>query len=591
MNKKYDDEFFDELDKTTDLLKAFKPHVSTTDSLNELDDISDLYSSFSKKTVEQNRYETVKKEEPKYETVKQEPKKYENIKQEPKSFEYIDKKDYNTVDNKASKLNTKQASKIENIEKQKAKINKKKTQDKTDINEIIDKISVTVEETKNKQKTAKIKKEKKEKKKHESEKVKFSPFELAFCAFSVLFIIGCFAVYGSRFMKYYRVYNPKSQSGKSLQLLTTAVAKNSPLVYENDGLYMVNGEYVFKGKNVNNYLRFSNFTWRIIKTNSDGTIDIVLDDYINTLSWANRNKTYLESDIHKYLNEYFINYLDKSYLTQTVICKDEVNDLKSFSCESKNTENYVRLLSVSDFLNSKTTTTYISDEKSTLWLNTVSSDKVWHINGINLSLAQPTRLLGIKPVVRLKSGIALVSGSGTVDDPFMISEESNKISVGDYVKIRTDTYIVYDINDNKLNLVLNKSLPLKQRFGATFEPTNNTSLAFILNTTLYNSIAYRDILLDKEWNVGAYNTTYEDITSKKVVAKIGLYDLRDLKFNNKLQDYYLINSFNSKPFLYGAETVTVNPNMVQNVRPAICISNRAILSGEGTEDNPYVLEA
>lgn len=144
-----------------------------------------------------------------------------------------------------------------------------------------------------------------------------------------MFILGCMFIYGSRFVKYYRIYNPKSENGKTLSLLSTSLAQNSSLVYEGDGLYMVNGEYTYKGLDVNNYVMFSNMKWRIIKTNQDGTIDLILDDYINVLKWANRPKAYIESDIHKYLNDYFIKYLNKDYLTEVSICKDEVDDLKS----------------------------------------------------------------------------------------------------------------------------------------------------------------------------------------------------------------------------------------------------------------------
>lgn len=590
MNKKYDDEFFDELDKTTDLLKAFKPHITSNDSLNDLDDLSDLYSSFSNKTQKDN-------------TIVQQ--RLENNKTENKILNNNTQLNLNSNNQlnlnsntqnvtKKNNISSKQIEKIENLERQKEKINKKKKQEKTDINEIIDKINVSVEETKKKQKLAKAKtKEKEKKEKSKDDKSKFTPLELGFCAFSLLFLVGCCVIYGGRYVKAYKSdNNSKVEAGQSLKLLTTTITKNTSIETQNDGLYKSDNEYVYKGKDAQNYLRFSNFTWRILKVNSDGTIDIVLDDYINTLLWSVSKTSYLESDVHKYLNQYFINYLDKSYLTPTVICTDEVTDLKSFTCNNKNTDNYVRLLSVGDFVDSKTTSTYLADEKSTLWLNTVSTDKVWQVNGINLTLSIPGRSLGIKPVVRLKNGIALISGNGSKESPFMIAEESNKVMVGDYVKLKTDTYIVYDISDNKLSLVLDKVLPSKQKFGdnnAVFDPSNNTSIAYILNTSLYNSIAYKDILLDKQWNIGTYNTSYEDVTSSKVVAKIGLYDLRDLKFDNEVQNYYLMNLYRSRPHLYRSETILANSTSLQGIRPAIYIDNRAIISGNGTKEDPYVL--
>ena len=53
MNKKYDDDFFEDLDKTTDLLKAFKPHLeSKTDDLDQL--FNEYMNSFDSEDIEQS---------------------------------------------------------------------------------------------------------------------------------------------------------------------------------------------------------------------------------------------------------------------------------------------------------------------------------------------------------------------------------------------------------------------------------------------------------------------------------------------------------------------------------------------------------
>ena len=50
MNKKYDEDFFEDLDKTTDLLKAFRPHVDS--KTNDLDDLFNEYMNTQKKSQE-----------------------------------------------------------------------------------------------------------------------------------------------------------------------------------------------------------------------------------------------------------------------------------------------------------------------------------------------------------------------------------------------------------------------------------------------------------------------------------------------------------------------------------------------------------
>ena len=578
MNKKYDDDFFDELDKTTDLLKAFKSHIDTDKTV----DLEALYSEINKSNK------------------KNVPTKKQITREDKKNFSSKTKSDYVTEKTNSSKESSRDKNKFHSstivspVKNQSAtkmtETKSKKKQNKTNINEIINKMNNSVEKSKKKRVSEKsdIKKAATKKK----TKMKFNGFELAFCAFSFLFIIGCIAIYGSRLLKYYRVYNPKSDAGQSLMLVTTAIGKNSSIVYDGDGLYMNGGDYTYKGSNVNNYLVFSNLTWRIIKTNSDGTIDLILDDYINTLPWANRPKAYIESDIHKYLNNYFVEYLNKSYLATTTICKDEVNDLKQFSCNNKNEDSYVRLPSVSDFLNSKTDSTYMASDKDTLWLNTISSDKTWQINGNNLSLAEPTRALGVKPVIRLKSGVALISGDGSENNPYRVENEDDNIKVGDYVTLGTDKYIIYDIDDDALSLVLDGKLKKTYHYDLNsnvFNPQVNTSLAYYLNNTFLNSLSYKDLIIDSEWNIGTYVNTYEDVASNKVSAKIGLYDIMNLKFDNDVQDYFLLTGISNGVCLYSNETIMTKPAIYQGIRPAFRIKKTSAVSGSGTKDNPFIL--
>lgn len=608
MSKKYDDDFFNELDKTTDLLKAFKPHIETE---SKTDNLIDLYSEVNANNKkddirkQQKNLEQILEEKKfqKQQTERVEQKREEQQRQEisRERKEQARKLEQQLLQAKMKKEQAtleKQSQKGENLQKifdtKETKRQQVAKPEKTDISEIVEKINESVEQTKQKHNRKIQKEEKKKKEKTKKEKTKFSGFEIIFCSLSFLFILGCFAVYGSRLFKYYKIYNPKSTNGDSLMLLTTAIGKNSKLVYEGDGLYMSGGEYVYKGKNVDNYVSYSNFTWRIIKTNNDGSIDLVLDDYINSLPWANRAKTYLESDVHKYLNEYFIKYLDTSYLATTPICKDEVNDIKGFSCNSKNDEYYVRLLSVNEFLNSKTESTYISEDNETLWLNTVSSDKTWQINGLSLSLADPTRSLGIKPVIKLKSGVSLKLGDGTKENPYLVEEKNNDIHVGEYVKLGNDTYVIYNMEDDYLDLALSTVLPIKYRYtltGTDFNTTVKDTMAFYFNGSYLNKLPYKNLLVDKEWNIGKYVDSYENITSNKVTAKVGTLDIMDLKFDNDLQEYFILTGTNEKIFVYGNESTLNNPTIYQNMRPAIRIKKATPISGDGLKNNPYIMGA
>lgn len=606
MSKKYDDDFFSELDKTTDLLKAFKPHVESEPSEQKLDDLYQISTSNDEKSdriqKQQKLDEILEQKKQQKEQLRQQQliqQQKQQKEQEEIRKEQARKLEQQLLQSKKKKEEQQQVSKqqkqqenLQAIFSTKQQAREEKKQEKTDISEIVEKINESVEETKRRASKKQRKIEEKQQKK--KEKAKFSPFEVIFCSLSFLFILGCFGVYGSRLLKYYRIYNPKGVNGDALMLLTTAIGKNNKLVYEGDGLYMSGGEYVYKGNEVDNYIIYSDLTWRILKTNTDGSIDIVLDDYINSMPWANRAKTYLESDVHKYLNEYFIKYLDTSYLAKTTICKDEVNNIKGFTCNNKNEDYYVRLLSVNEFLNSKTDSTFISNENEALWLNTVSSDKTWQINGASLSLADTNRILGIKPVVKLKSGVALISGDGSKENPYLLKEKNNDIYLGSHVKLGTDVYVVYNIDGDYLDLALSRVLPIKYRFnltGGEFNPTAKGTMAYYFNTSLMSKMAYKNLLVEKEWNIGKYESSYSDVTSKTVKAKVGALDLIDLKFDNDLQDYFILANAGEKVFVYGNESVVANPAVYQNMRPAIRIKKISPNGGDGSKTNPFVLGA
>ena len=178
-------------------------------------------------------------------------------------------------------------------------------------------------------------------------------FQFIFCTLSVIFIIGCCIFYGTRLIKYYKIYNPTDENGKKTEYLYMNIVKNNSVVYEGEGLYMTGGNYIYKGMKVDNYVNYSNMIWRIIKINTDNTIDIALDSSINELKWNNDITTYDKSDVNGYLNDVFLKYLDTSYLEKSTICLDDIKNIKEYTCNNTNKEYYVRLLNANEFINSQ----------------------------------------------------------------------------------------------------------------------------------------------------------------------------------------------------------------------------------------------
>ena len=98
------------------------------------------------------------------------------------------------------------------------------------------------------------------------DKKKMGVFEICFTIFSLLFLIGFSCFYGYRFIYYKNQFAPKDSTGKVVTLLVNKIKEN--VVTSGDGLYNEENIFVYKGENVNNYVRYSNMLFRIIKVNN-----------------------------------------------------------------------------------------------------------------------------------------------------------------------------------------------------------------------------------------------------------------------------------------------------------------------------------
>ena len=424
-------------------------------------------------------------------------------------------------------------------------------------------------------------------------------FQTIFCLISLIFIIGCCIFYGSRLIKYYKIYNPKSENGESIQLISNALVQGTPIVFEGSGIYRESGVYVYKGKDANNYIKFSNMIWRIIRTNSDGSLEIILDDSINALAWDFEGNNYSSSDINDYLNNVFVKSLNTDYLVRTTVCNDKMESIDKFSCNDKNSDYYVKLLSANEFLNTVVDgETYIVEENELVWLGTKGIDElVWHTNGSNISTSLQNNPYYVKPVVTIKNSTALLSGKGTKEEPFIVEREDNKISVGDYIKLDKDLWIVYEKDNNNVKLaystLYNNGLST-YRFDVEkidYDPESDNSLAKLLNTEFYDSLAYKDLLLNFDVYTGIYDTSYKDIYDSKVSVKVGILNAADLKFDEDVDGYYLsTKASDSRIFCYKDGLSYSKPGLVRAYRPTISIKVSDNLEGKGTKDEPFVIE-
>lgn len=422
------------------------------------------------------------------------------------------------------------------------------------------------------------------------EKKKMGKIEIAFTIFSLIFLIGFSCFYGYRMFYYKNKLAPKNSDGKEIVLLSNKLKENT--VSTGDGLYDDNSIYVYKGKEVNNYIKLSNMLFRIVKINKDNTIEIVLDQEINKLMYDQEKLDYKESDLNKYLNDIFYNNIKNDSLIKGTYCTDKITDANKITCNEIETD-YVKLLSISDYLNSKNNNeSYLNNNQKT-WLINNNEENIWIVNNGELSLSKPSELQKVKPVLTLDNLTEFNEGNGSIENPYTIKKDESYFA--SYIKIDNDLYRVSNQKEKVLKL---QAENIYNEGNTKYHFSNKINIYSIedgigkyLNETIYNELSYKDILIDCETYVGNY-TSYEEVMKNKVTNKIGIQSIIEPIFNEEKNNYYFSTPFeNENVYIYNEEIYPVKPNIIRNINLSVCVDKNKIKDGKGTKDNPYIIES
>lgn len=260
--------------------------------------------------------------------------------------------------------------------------------------------------------------------------------------------------------------------GNKIDEVVLGVEMNKGKVYQNTKQSIMldnNNEYRYFGKDPNNYIIFNNELWRIISVSSvykeeisdkvEKRLKIIKDDYLKDIpKYTNNN--YIRSNFNIYLNEdyyktlvtraksfmdtsvYYLGGIDKNYYASNSYVMER--GFKVFNCDNETCggarelkfSTYVGLMYASDYLYAADLSKCFFDASmynhedcySTDWLNKEpemtmipSFSNASDMYGINENRLMPVRdSLKIRPVVYLKKNIAILSGDGTKDRPYIV---------------------------------------------------------------------------------------------------------------------------------------------------------------------------
>lgn len=420
---------------------------------------------------------------------------------------------------------------------------------------------------------------------------------------SGVFILSCIIFYGIRFIKLYK----ENYTVNKVAHIGDTIKDNNQ---DNTNFKNINGDYYFYGKEVNNYVSYSNLIWRVIKVSKDNTITLALDNSITSLAKGN-NTNFNETNLYNWLNdtekentgilENSLNNIQK-YLTYTNTCIDNITDTKNITCKDTTTDTYITIPSLNDYVNTGSSESFLNNEDFYYLTNNEKDNTSWCVDKEGkISTSDGLDILGVKPVITIKNTVQVKEGNGTKENPYTFEESSSLI--GSYVKIDNDIWRIYKEENNIVKLSSDNYLKLnneeiKYKYSNNNYYHNDTisgSLAYYLNNTYLNGLKYKKVLEKTEFSNGIYNNTnnydYTQALNTKVKTRVTVLSIGDIILNPTLTNYYLSSGISKESnmvytmqndFKVYTKVSTTNLKII----PVIAIK-KELINGNGTKENPY----
>ena len=260
------------------------------------------------------------------------------------------------------------------------------------------------------------------------------------------------------------IYTPYLECGDNYTTkeLYKAVLEQG-VVTSGNGLYDLNGEKVYRGDDVNNYVSLDNAIYRIVKVTPDNKLLLILNEVDSTLSSYYDDRYNPAKRFNSGFNDYRISrikeFLDDLYSSKNdikILSKNDKEKLASFNLcigkrnatETNNTnaiecsdvlENQmIGLLTASDYMNAsldtncKATTdkscqnyNYLRLKETEWWLLTgnAANDYEAYVVKSNgyIDINTTSGYKKIRPTIMLNNNVMIKSGNGSASNPFILS--------------------------------------------------------------------------------------------------------------------------------------------------------------------------
>ncbi|MBQ8132305.1 MAG: hypothetical protein IJ193_07430 [Bacilli bacterium] len=437
--------------------------------------------------------------------------------------------------------------------------------------------------------------------------IPYSNVEFFYNVMSILIVMGIGIYFGGRSFYYYSKLN--SNFAAAASTLNGTIINTTYVVTDGDGLHQDTDGYYYKGNIENNYVKYGNRYFRIIRINNDGSVKVITDDIVTEFMWgeaADYQKSNLQGWLNKTIDDNLTGiYYDTLPYPNDFLVKTDYN-VPTFDGSSvvngKDTySDYVTTLSVKDYSNANGKNSFLNIKKYFWILGTDKDNQNLYVDENGALL--PGNLYesyGVRAVITLKPDSVIASGNGTKQDPYTIDQGDKTNYVDSYIKLGNDVWKVYsqygkEIKAVHLNYVGEDQNRVYSDSTSFFDIDDDENIAWYLNRILGPGLPYYNQLQEFATFTGEvsgdtsldYKNNYKNFT----MAKIGLLNLFDYH-NIDLDDYYLCNTTSSVGSLvdiyhnYGL-LEEANVEDVKKIVVTTSISSDILKVGDGTLSNPY----
>ena len=443
-----------------------------------------------------------------------------------------------------------------------------------------------------------------------------------------------------------QVFKAKLRIEVNQQISTPVADKLLAGVGNNGKIDTTDSEQTFiTGRDPNNYIWYSGKLWRAVSIDpSDNSVKLVTQWNISVIPYnAENNTAFKGSYMEQWLNDTSVDgFLGNLREPDKFIKTDSVWNA-TMTAETTKPEkttmvtDAVGLLNIYEhtmsYKNATAGTGYLNNSLFWSTLTPYSTSRVRSVNPSgNSNNYNSTNPFGSRPSINLKSGVKIIDGDGTVDNPYRLQGDNDSPTgallstrySGEYISFGTGENNLYRIvsHENGTGTKITSAIPLKDSgnykemsFGSNETFSKDNTIGTFLNGEYLTSGTY---LTSDQVNMIEDNTTwylgtvgyganyklakYQDatgsnLTTSTTTAKIGLLRVGELmagQFDNYGNNtYWTLTPYSSlsvRRVNYQGDSYYSSPTNSYGSRPSMNLKSTVkIVSGKGTKSSPFVL--